>query len=168
MCHQTALFHMDSTATRATTRTHKMAGRLRVPLVSRLSPHKMCPTHNVTRISFALTGSTHSPFYAQNMMYMRAYDPSGFQRTSPYGMGKSFRLILIYRLNWAALIDFFVFTSCFWLNRKCNGLSIWWRPRVRELRRDQHTTMATRRHRTLLVQCMWTIPQNERHESATD
>ncbi|KAG5680914.1 hypothetical protein PVAND_010392 [Polypedilum vanderplanki] len=31
-------------------------------------------------------GSTHSPFYAQNMMYMRAYDPSGFQRTSPYGM----------------------------------------------------------------------------------
>lgn len=36
------------------------------------------------------TGSTHSPFYAaQNMMYMRAaYDPSGFQRTSPYGMGE--------------------------------------------------------------------------------
>ncbi|KAL7035602.1 hypothetical protein ACKWTF_008464 [Chironomus riparius] len=32
------------------------------------------------------TGTTHSPFYAQNMMYMRAYDPSGFQRTSPYGM----------------------------------------------------------------------------------
>lgn len=40
------------------------------------------------------TGSTHSPFYAQNMMYMRAYDPSGFQRTSPYGMGKV--LFLIY------------------------------------------------------------------------
>jgi hypothetical protein len=43
-----------------------------------------------------------------NMMYMRAaYDPSGFQRTSPYGMGelneKRF-LILIYALKWASLI----------------------------------------------------------------
>lgn len=58
------------------------------------------------------TGSTHSPFYAQNMMYMRAYDPSGFQRTSPYGMGKV--LFLIYWLNWASLIDFF-FLSHFYI-----------------------------------------------------
>jgi hypothetical protein len=40
------------------------------------------------------TGSTHSPFYAQNMMYMRAYDPSGFQRTSPYGMGKDIVVVV--------------------------------------------------------------------------
>jgi GATA zinc finger len=39
------------------------------------------------------------------MMYMRAaYDPSGFQRTSPYGMGELRFLILIYSLKWASLI----------------------------------------------------------------
>lgn len=42
---------------------------------------------------FREAGSSHSQFYAaQNMMYMRAaYDPSGFQRTSPYGMGEYLR-----------------------------------------------------------------------------
>lgn len=42
---------------------------------------------NVIVFKFMETGSTHSPFYAQNMMYMRTYDPSGFQRAS-YEMGK--------------------------------------------------------------------------------
>jgi hypothetical protein len=57
------------------------------------------------------TGSTHSPFYAQNMMYMRTYDPSGFQRAS-YEMGKVY--FLIYCFNWASLIDFFVlFLPCY-------------------------------------------------------
>lgn len=49
----------------------------------------------IKNINFIIyqTGSTHSQFYAaQNMMYMRAaYDPSGFQRTSPYGMGECLR-----------------------------------------------------------------------------
>lgn len=39
---------------------------------------------------------------------------------------------------------------------------------MRELRSDQHAAVAKRRHRTLLVQRLWTLPQDERHESAAD
>lgn len=39
---------------------------------------------------------------------------------------------------------------------------------MRELRRDQHAAVATRRHRSLLVQCLRTLPQDEWHESAAD
>lgn len=37
---------------------------------------------------------------------------------------------------------------------------------VRELRRDFHTIVEARRHRPLLVQRVWTLPQDERHEQA--
>lgn len=104
---------MHSTVMLATTQTPKMDGQQKVLSVNYFNPVKEenALTKFVKTLLLMETGSTHSPFYAQNMMYMRAYDPSGFQRTSPYGMGKV--LNLIYCLNWASLIDFFSFFFLF-------------------------------------------------------
>lgn len=50
--------------------------------------------------------------------------------------------------------------------RHGNGLAVRRRSGVRELRCHLHAAVAPRRHRTLSVQCMWSVPQDERHEPA--
>jgi len=150
---------MHNTDTLATTLMPKMDGPRKVLSVSRFNPllcWKIILSHDCLQFIFQ-TGSAHSPFYAQNMMYMRAYDPSGFQRTSPYGMGKMIYYFELWATNW------FPFDS-----RKCNGLSIWWRSRMCELWGDQHSTLAKRWDWTLLVQCLRAVPQDEWNESSID
>jgi len=51
--------------------------------------------------------------------------------------------------------------SCF---RRRNGFAVRRRPGVCQLRCDLHAAVAPRWHRTLSVQRMRTVPQNERHE----